>query len=284
MGERVLRPLPSGDPLGSTLIVPTVTIFDGTENLRITSASSVATVLTIYIRLRLPTGVVEPMVLTHTPNSDRSIRTQDYPIGAGTLLNLLILPTTGSPVIGETFVQVMIIRGLNGATLPMGILAQDYTTARQPVAWPGGTLRRSTEGNGAIRSLGLHTQTGAALDVTVPTGARWRVIQMTARVNLTPSAGANRRALFEIVDGLTVQARWFLYSHVTQPIGSVWRYVFIPGITPFDQSALQVILLPVQPELLLRAGDFIRTTLDAYIDATEALFLDALVEEWLEFA
>jgi hypothetical protein len=178
----------------------------------------------------------------------------------------------------------MIIRGLNGATLPMGILAQDYTTARQPVAWPGGTLRRSTEGNGAIRSLGLHTQTGAALDVTVPTGARWRVIQMTARVNLTPSAGANRRALFEIVDGLTVQARWFLYSHVTQPIGSVWRYVFIPGITPFDQSALQVILLPVQPELLLRAGDFIRTTLDAYIDATEALFLDALVEEWLEFA
>jgi hypothetical protein len=74
MGERVLRPLPSGDPLGSTLIVPTVTIFDGTENLRITSASSVATVLTIYIRMRLPTGVVEPMVLTHTPNSDRSIR------------------------------------------------------------------------------------------------------------------------------------------------------------------------------------------------------------------
>jgi hypothetical protein len=285
MGERVLRPLPSGSPLGSTLIVPTVTIFDGTENLRITSASSVATVLSVFLRMRRPDGSVEPMVVTHTPNSDRTAKTNDYSVGAGTLLNLIIVPTTGAPLVGETFVQAMIIRGLGGATLAMGILAQDYTTTRQPVAWPGSTLRRSTEGNGVIRSLGAHSQTGAPCDILVPTGARWRVNTMAVRLNTVPCGlVGNRFAYLSYNDGTTGQVRFQVISPYGQGVGLNERYFFVNGAAPMDGLANSFVLLPAPAGILLRGGDTIEGGWTGVNEGLELVSVDAQVEEWLEFA
>jgi hypothetical protein len=283
--ELILRPNPSVPAPGNALITPTVCLFDGTENLRITSASSVSVVLTVYIRMRREDGTIAPMAVTHTPNTDRSVKTQDVAVGAGVLLNLLIVPTTGAPLVGETFVQAMIVRGLGAATLPMGILAQDYTTARQPVAWPGATLRRSTEGNGVLRSLGAHSQTGAPCDILVPTGARWRINTIAVRLNTVPCGlVGNRFAYLSYNDGSTAQVRFQVISPYGQGVGLNERYFFVNGAAPMDGLANGFALLPGPAGIQLRAGDTIEGGWTGVNEGLELVSVDAQVEEFLEFA
>jgi hypothetical protein len=274
---------PSRTPPGNALLVPTVTIFDGAENLRILAAASVACQLTIYVRMRRDDGTVDPMAFGFTPTSDRTVTTRDYPLGAGVLLNLVIVPTSGAPLVGECFAQASIIRGFGGATLPQGVLCQDYTTAYQPVSWPGSAPRRSTEGNGVLRSLGEHAQTGAALQVTVPAGARWKINTLTLRLNTGPCSGLPRVVNFAYVDGSTGQLRFFIWSPYPQAIGLLWNYIFVPGISPIDQTTFATVLLPGPANIILRAGDLMVMNA-TNLDGLETLNIDAQVEEWLEVA
>lgn len=282
-GERVIRALPPDSLLGRELVIPTVVLFDGSENLRILSASSVAVTLAIYVRMRRTDGSIDPMQFSHTPNTDRTVKTTDHVIGAGVLLNLIIVPISGSPLVGETFVQASIIRGLSGATLPQGVLAQDYTTTRQPVAWPGGQLRRSTEGQGAPRSVVSRSQTGAANSVTVPTGARWKLTTVNLGLDTTPSAGFNRQLIFAVIDGAASTTRYSVVSTVMQPNGVFWSYFLIPGVQPQDMSASSIIVLSAFPELVVRGGDVLFLNA-ANLDGIDTLWMRINAEEWLEVA
>lgn len=192
------RALTGADPL----LLPTATLFDGTENLRILSANSKAgVILTIGARIRRPDGSILPLVFSHTPNTDRSVKTENYPIGAGALLNLVIAASSGTPSRGETFVQASIIRGLTGATAKMGTLAQAYVTANQPVAWPGTPLESSLSGPGVVRALSVAGGVALATQVfTVPTGARWRPVTVQGST-VTDATVANRSIILQISTG-----------------------------------------------------------------------------------
>lgn len=283
-GELVLKPNPVAPLPGNALIIPSVTLFDGTENLRVLSASSVSCVLSIYLRMRRSDGTIDPMTFTHTPNTDRSIRTQDYAIGAGSMLSFVIVPTTGSPRVGETFVQASIIRGLTGATLPMSTLVQDYTTARQPVAWPGSPLRRSTDGDGVLRSIVSHTQTGATNVTTVPTGALWKPDAITLTLNTIPCSGPARTVLFSFQDTTLGTAKWRTWSPVAQAVGTFWAYFISPTLENLDMAvAHAAVRIGAPPFPYLLAGDTMLMDIDSY-DGLETLNVYMAVREWLEVA
>lgn len=283
-GERIISPNPADITGAQLLVVPTVTQFDGTENLRILSAASVTCVLAIYLRMRRSNGSIEPMQFAHTPNTDRSAKTQDYTVGQGTLLNLVIVPTSGSPVVGECFVQAAIIRGTGTAAIPQGVLAQDYTTVRQPVAWPGMPLRRSTEGRGAMRSVSSHNQTGAGVSTTVPVGARWRLQSVTGQLNTVPSGIAGARQPFFTITDLDGNLRFESLSPNTQNIGVFWNYFLIPNSAGIDHAAaFGFSFVPGMTDLEVRGGEII--AFNAFsLDTLDTCWIHISAEEWLEVA
>lgn len=281
-GERILTPAPTALAPATNLIIPTVTLFDGSENLRVVSASSIACTLTVFARMRRSDGSVDPMTFTHTPNSDRSIKTQDYAIGAGVLLNLLIVPTSGAPKVGECFVQALIIRGLGGATIPQGVLAQDYTTAQQPVAWPGMPLRRSTEGQGAAKTVVSSNQQGVNISVTVPVGARWGV-RGALVVLQTDNLVINRRVNLGMTDAVSGQHLYSWWSTVIQTASLTWEYHARSAVGQVDNSANSQQWIPTVAGIVLRAGDGVSATVIG-LDALDTLVLVVFAEEWLEFS
>lgn len=170
------------------------------DNLRIVSANSLAgVVLAIQGRRVTTAGNIEPFAYVHTPNSDRSSRTEHYKLGAGALLNLVIFAVSGSPIIGQTFVSAQIIRGLSAATVLLGGLLAGYVTASQPLAFPGSPIDKSTSEAPPRVMLGTQPAAGAEIAETVPTGARWQLISVDTLLTTSATAGNRRPSL--ILDG-----------------------------------------------------------------------------------
>ena len=167
------------------------------DNLRLTSFNALAGVqLTLTYRFLQPNGSIIVASEVHTPASDRSATRSRYVLGAGILLNLTVIVSTGSPILGQTFCRIEVIRGLTATALLVGTLVADNVTAVQALGWPGGTIRSSLDGPGYPRLI-IDTQPAAGADVVklVPVGARWAMLAFTS--TLTTGIGvANRRAHF----------------------------------------------------------------------------------------
>lgn len=172
------------------------------DNLRIESANSLAgVVLAIQGRRLTPAGAIEPFAFVHTPNTDRSVKTQDYKLGQGALLNLTIFAQSGAPKIGQTYVSARFIRGLTGATIVLGTLLGNYCTAAQHLAYPGSPIESSIAGGGYFRTVqGTVPAAGGSVIETVPTGARWEVISALT-IFASDATVATRRPFFVIDAG-----------------------------------------------------------------------------------
>lgn len=157
----------------------------GNEHLRIVSNNSLAG-MTVELHGRFfdPDGSVKPFRYVHTPNTDRSSKQEDFPLGPGVLSNLVVVQGTGSPVYGQTFVRVDLIQGLGGATFTLGTLLQGYVAGNQARAWPGSPLESSLDGGGYVRTIaGTVPGVGVAINEVVPANARWELVSMFAYLN-----------------------------------------------------------------------------------------------------
>jgi hypothetical protein len=146
----------------------------------------------------------KPFSAPHTPNSDRTVATSDIPLGRGWLQTLTVIASGGSPMYGGVFVCVDVIQGRGAGATTVGTLLQGFVTSGQRLAWPGTPLRSPTESTGAFRSVaGSDPAAGAEISETVPTGARWQVLAITATL-VSDGTAANRRPRLTIDDGTTV--------------------------------------------------------------------------------
>lgn len=169
------------------------------DNLQIVSANSKAgVVLAIQGRRVTTAGAIEPFVFVHTPNGDRSTKTENFKLGAGALLNLVIFASSGAPVIGQTYVSARIIRGLSSATIVLGALLGGYVTANQPLAYPGSPIEHSLQPQWIARTIqGTDPAAGVEIAEQLPTGARWDLLAVTARL-VTDATAGNRFAVLQV--------------------------------------------------------------------------------------
>lgn len=178
---------------GRPLVEPGSLFVDGNYALQISSWNSLAGVsLELRSRFLNTDGTITDTDAVHTPNSNRTKATSLVPLSVGFPLNVMLFASAGSPLIGQTFVQVQIVRGFSGALLPVATILQGYVTAAQAVAWPGTPIQSSIEGGGYVRTI-IGATPSAATDITetVPTGARWELVSL--RYTLTTSAVAGNR-------------------------------------------------------------------------------------------
>lgn len=240
---------------GRPLIEPGAFFLDGNYALRINSWNALAgVVVTVRARIiRASDGELVDSSWDHTPNTNRTKATNDFPLPAGFILNVTAFASAGSPLVGQTFVQVQLARGLSGATLLLGTLLQDYVTSVQALAYPGSPIRSSVDGGGYIRSItGAAPGAGVEILETVPAGARWELL--TGACVLTTSATAGTRIV-----GLLIRTAGVTRAATFQPTGlipsriGVWYFgQAMPNMT--DPTGNQN-TLPLPRSTMLLAAD-----------------------------
>lgn len=212
------QPLPVAG--GRVIVSPFQFYADGDDNLRIEAWNSVTgATLAVHGRWFNEHGEQQPFAHTLALTADRARNRVDVALAKGYLVNLVAFVTGASPLIGQTFVKLSLIRGLTGATVLLGTLLQGYTTAEQALAWPGSPMQSSLEGGGAIRTItGTNPAAGVDFSETVPTGARWEFLSIRAQLVTSAAAGTRNPLLNMATSGVE-------FVRSTPPIG------FGPSIT-----------------------------------------------------
>lgn len=263
------------------IVSPLQYALDGSASLRILCANSESGVAVTVAGYRLDeAGEKHPFLHTFTPVADRSVTTRDLALGAGALMNLTAYVSTGTPLIGQTFIVVNLIRGFTGATVVLGTLLSGYLTARQALGWPGSPLTRSTEGQGFTRMvLGATPAAGAEFSVSCPTGARWQVLALRARLT-TSAVAANRIPILEILNNATDQA--YFPQFRSSPAGASDFYVWGVGLATFTPVAVGFNIAPLPVDLPL-VGSVVLVSLTQNLQAADQWSLAVVtVREWLE--
>jgi hypothetical protein len=215
-----------------------------------------------------------------TPNTDRSVKTSNFPLAPGALTNLTVFAETGAPLVGQCYVMVQLIRGLTGATIVLGTLLGGYVTAQQPLGWPGSPIVRSTDGEPAIRAVdGTTPALGAEISEAVPSGARWEIATFFTTLNTDATAVVRRVTLiFSFGGNPRAQPLAFALIGASQ----AWSLTFGPGIEGVTDNNNEVQQSNIPLRLLLPSGSTIVT--DTYGRQAGDQFTSPkmLVREWLE--
>jgi hypothetical protein len=280
-GEQIISP--SG-ALVSGRITPSVFPFytTGEDNLRIVSFNSAASVkIRLVARLLGRDGRPSPSGWDHTPNTDRSAKSNDFTLSGQTLLNVHVTASAGTPLIGQCYVIVQLIRGIGSAAIVVGTILAGPVTATQSLGFPGSPIQAAVEGIGYIREIiGSTPAAGAEILETVPTGARWQVLAF--RYTLTTSGTvANRKVNFRV----TLANASFVYISANPNLltaGLVGDYSIAPNVGYQNDATLSIFTIPMPQDTTLIAGAKLGTTTSALQAGDQFSSPRYLVREWLD--
>jgi hypothetical protein len=273
---------PSGASV-SGRITPSVFPFytTGEDNLRIVSFNAAAGVkLQLVARLLGRDGRPTPSRWDHTPNTDRSAKSDDFPLSGQTLLNVNVVASAGAPLIGQCYVMVQLIRGIGSAALVVGTILAGPVTATQSLGFPGSPIQAAVEGIGYVRAInGTTPAAGVDINETVPTGARWSLLSF--RFQLTTNAVvANRKANFRLQSSIG-----FLYLSANtnaQTAGLVGDYSIGQSLGYANDAAQSLYTLPMPEGTTLLAGQTFGTSSTALQAGDQFSSPRYLVREWLD--
>lgn len=277
MPDNAPRPLLPIGPPGSAIYT------NGDESLRATVLNAAAGVrVRIAGRFMHMDGRVEPIADQLVPATDRSASVKSLPLAEGWLLNAQVHVVAGTPQTGQTFAVLSLVRGRTGAFEELATLAAGPVTAVHRVAWPGSSILSSVEGAGALRTIS-GTTPGAGVEVSesVPTGARWQLLQFAATL-VTSAVPANRDPFVIIDDGTNVLQQFGqgLITAASVTRRQYWTHGISMNATGFAGSAIQG--LPTS--LLLLPGHRILTGTTAFDVGDQWSLVRYTVREWIEGA
>jgi hypothetical protein len=197
-------------------------IADADTYLRIVSACSVSGVKIAVQGRRLDAnGQLQIIEETHTPNNDRTVKQQDFQLGAGALLNLSVFALSGAPLIGQCYVQGQILRNAGGVGIVLGTVLGGYITARQTLGFPGSPVMAASDVTPSPRSFSIGTlSAGTDWLQSVPIGARWQLIALYTQFTADATAG-NRTQFLRLSDPSAGFTYLMLFPNVVPPTGSI---------------------------------------------------------------
>jgi small ligand-binding sensory domain FIST len=267
----------------SPVLAPQGVYVTGDDHLLLTVLNA-ATGVTVRVGGRMldaVSGRAVPFNLELVPATDRSASTTVVRLQEGWLQQATIVVSGGTPLYGQTYARLDIVRGDGPGRTVLGTLAQGLITAQVRQAFPGAVLQGPLEAPGTIRSItGTDPAAGAEVSETVPTGARWRLHAL--RVALTTDATvANRETSLTLDDGTTIYAQ--MPAGEAQTASAAFTYTWAVGLIRGAPNQGGSRLIPIPP-LWLLAGHRIRT-LTTNIQAGDNYGApQLLVEESLEGA
>ena len=232
--ERVFVATPLATGGGRVIVSPFQFLTTGEDHLRIEGWNAAAgAALEVSYRTADFSGRIRAERTRVTLTSDRIKTEQNIPVAPGYLINMTVLVVGATPLFGQTFVCVKLIRGLAASAIVLGLLLQGYVGAEQGLGWPGSPIEHSDAGDPTLRRItGTDPAAGVDFSETVPTGAQWELMAVGASLT-TAAGGADRRPTIAIFPS-GVEAG-FTLGGVAQAAGATWDYSWGPGTdTQFD--------------------------------------------------
>src|SRR5260370_6104942 len=253
----------------------------GQDFLRMTLAGSLGGgTVTCSARTLNQVGQVQRHVFAAAPSSNRTVGTSDFNPGDGFLLDVTARVTGGAPIFGQVWCLLELVIGQTAQQQRTVTLAAGYVTANAPVFGPVATAISSLYGDGAIRSItGTVPAAGADISETVPTGARWELISLSAALT-SAVAAANRIVALVLDDGANIYFRDA--PGFTQVASLTDNYNFAEGQSKLQTPGAPIIMGNVPTNVRLLAGHRIRTVTTAIQGADQWTAPQYLVREWLE--
>ena len=269
--------------LAGSQVVPTPFQFvsDADTFLRIVSACSIGGVIIGLQGRRLDdSGQLQIIDELHTPNSDRSVKVQDYALGPGALLNLSLSVAVGAPTWGRCYARVQILRNVGATAIVLDDILGGYITARNALGFPGSPVRSSREGPGCLVLSGPTLGLGVEIDVTVPEGALWELVSVGTTLTTSGAAG-NRRPRLVITD--PGNTHFFASIPGADAIGpaNAAGYYWFQG-TPLTVTTAGDLLSPLPQKLLLYGDSHIRTITAGFNAADQYGSTPVTAFEWLD--
>lgn len=250
------------------------------DQLQIVSmCSATGVTLAVNFRMLTPEGDIVAGPVYHTPNTDRSVKSQLQPLLNGYLLSVTVTVFAGTVRRGQCFVQVQLARGSTSSQDIGFVMVSDYVMSSQSLCFPGAPLRSSTDGPGYIRSLtGTDPAANTEFSETVPTNARWKLRTVTVSF-VTDANVASRDVNLIVDDGTNTIIK--IGTTSSQTAGTTrqitWADLgFAPG------SLTNGISPAFPPDVLLLQAYRVRTSTNAIQVGDNYGAPQLLVEEWLE--
>lgn len=265
-----------------TNILPPSNLYVGREDIgSITSYAGVSGLtLEVHGRVLLPNGNVVAFYQPHVPNSNRTSKTDTFPIPEGFLLNIAVFLATGSAQRGQCYVAVKLGRGTATLRVDHQVILQGYVGNNVNQSWPGNRLETPTEGPGVIRSItGTTPGVGAECQEAVPTGARWRLL--TVHLILAAAAVvASRRVVVYVSDGTTTKGFFPCTSVITS--GQTRDITCANGLSVSAEIDQVNQLVPFPAQLYLGTGYKFGTQTESLQATDQYTAPTYAVEEWIE--
>jgi hypothetical protein len=282
-GELVFPAQPAIVGGGRVLPSPAAFYATGEDRLRIVSVNSLAGVrLKMQWRVADSKGATVPNSVDHTPNADRTVKTTDYELGTGSLLNITVFASAGAPLIGQTYVMVQLVRGFGAAAIVLGTLLGGYVTATAALGFPGSPILSPLDGPGYFRVItGTNPAAGFSVLETVPAGARWDLVTFVN--TLVASAAVSNRfvTLLIVASGAATVRMW---ADAAQVASETRLYMASQAA---KQSSLLIggttyVWLGLPSPCIMRAGDFIQDFTVGITGTDDWAAPIYTVREWLE--
>lgn len=274
--------LPLDKRLELSLRSPAPFYVTGEDNIELAAGNSAAGVtLTLAGRFMQLDGQVTPFAHALIPTTNRVVTTVANALGDGWILNATVFASGGTPLIGQCWARVRVVRGFGGAMAVLGTLVSGYVTAAQSIAFPSGAARGTLDGPGVIRSVaGTNPAPGLEISETVPSGARWRLLAL--QVLFTADATvANRNPTVVIDDGATIL---FTSDAAASIVASQqWRLVAACGLQRAP-AVSTTFFWGLGATMILLAGWRLRTVTTGLQAGDDFAAPQLLVEEWIEGA
>ncbi len=250
------------------------------DRLYIRSRNSLAAVtLQVAGRLLTAEGIIVPFNFEHVPATDRTASLEAFRLAEGYLLSVVVFPSVGAPQRGQTFVELGLLRGRDVAAAVVDVLARDYVSEAEPLAFPGTPIRSSIEGPGVIRSItGTDPAAGVEVIEAVPTDARWKFKSMLVDF-VTDATVSNRVVRARLDDG--TNAYWSITARSLQSASLTKAYNLGP-VGFWEAEGTSVNVLPLPPDVVLPAGHRILTSTVNFQAGDNWGAPQFAVEEWIQ--
>lgn len=269
---------------GKVITSPFQFFADGSETLRLRVWSSLVTTVGLQGRWLRTTNDVHPFRHDFATTADRLPIEFNIPIDAGYMLNcsLGILGATITSI-GQTFVQLALIRGRGDAGIEVGTILQGYVATSHWLGFPGSPIQHSKEGPGHVHiENSVAPVAGANAGIGVPEHAYWRVHSVHGSL-VTDTTVTNRFPHLTCFSGV-VNPVWKTQAPFPMVASSGFNFFWMPNV-PYGPAATQIadcVEIPLPEPCIGLSLEVIRTDTPNLQAGDQWSALRLRVEEWLD--
>ena len=241
--------------------------------------SAAGAVIWLQLRLLFPDGRIGVSAHEFRPTADRAVNTYYVALTEAFLLAATCVGNPAGPP-GSCWVRGVLGRTGPGAPQYQHLLFAGYLVTMSALTWPYPRFGGQVEGPGRVRWItGTTPAAGSGVYEIVPTGARWDVRLLSARLTTSAVAG-NRYVHFALLSGVNYQ--WFGATQLAHGASTQIRYCYAVGMTARYFTGLDGVQDALPYPLILAAGMQFAVMVSGMDAGDQWDQVRYLVEEWIE--